>query len=109
MICEIIREKALLLLQDEIPHGIGVIYQTSEYDERKNKTNIECDIVCEKDSSKMIIIGEKGSMIKRIGASARKDIEKIIGSKVNLKLFVKVREDWRNNYNVIKDIGYSDK
>lgn len=57
----------------------------------------------------MIIIGEKGSMIKRIGASARKDIEKIIGSKVNLKLFVKVREDWRNNYNVIKDIGYSDK
>lgn len=109
MICEIIREKALLLLQDEIPHGIGVIYQTSEYDERKNKTNIECDIVCEKDSSKMIIIGENGSMIKRIGASARKDIEKIIGSKVNLKLFVKVREDWRNNYNVIKDIGYSDK
>ena len=86
-----------------------MIYQTSEYDERKNKTNIECDIVCEKDSSKMIIIGEKGSMIKRIGASARKDIEKIIGSKVNLKLFVKVREDWRNNYNVIKDIGYSDK
>lgn len=107
MICEIIREKALLLLQDEIPHGLGVIMQL--YEKKGNVTSIECDIVCEKESHKQIIIGDGGSMIKRIGQSARRDIEKLISDKVYLSLFVKVREDWRNNNNFIRDIGYSDK
>ena len=106
MICEIIREKALLLLQDEIPHGLGVIMQL--YKKEKNVTQIECDIICERDSHKQIIIGDNGSMIKRIGQSARRDIERLIDDKVFLKLFVKVRDDWRNNNNFIRDVGYSD-
>lgn len=107
MICEIIREKALLLLQDEIPHGLGVIIQA--YEKKDKVTAIECDLVCEKDSHKQIIIGDGGSMIKRIGQSARREIERLIDDKVYLKLFVKVREDWRNNNNFIADIGYYNK
>lgn len=107
MICEIIREKALLLLQDEIPHGLGVVMQL--YNKGDKVTEIECDIICEKASHKQIIIGDNGAMIKRIGQSARKDIEKLIGDKAYLKLFVKVRDDWRNNGNFIRDVGYSDK
>ena len=107
MICEIIREKALLLLQDEIPHGLGVTMQL--YEKSDKVTQIECDIICEKDTHKQIIIGDNGSMIKRIGQSARRDIEKLIDDKVYLKLFVKVRDDWRNNTNFIRDVGYSDK
>lgn len=106
MICEIIREKALLLLQDEIPHGLGVTMQSYN---KGNVTEIECDIICEKASHKQIIIGDEGQMIKRIGQSARRDIEKLIDGKVFLKLFVKVRNDWRNNSNFIRDVGYSDK
>lgn len=106
MICEIIREKALLLLQDEIPHGLGVTMQS--YVKDGKLTQIECDIICERDSHKQIVIGDGGAMIKRIGQSARRDIEKLIDSKVFLRLFVKVREDWRNNKNVIRDVGYND-
>ncbi len=105
MINELIREKALLLLQDEIPHGLGVTMQL--YEDKGKVINIECDIICEKDSHKRIIIGDNGSMIKRIGESARRDIERLVGKKVYLKLFVKVRDDWRNNNNFITDIGYS--
>lgn len=104
MICEIIREKALLLLQDEIPHGLGVVMQS--YNKENRVTQIECDIICEKSSHKQIIIGDGGTMIKKIGQAARRDIEKLIDSKVYLKLFVKVRDDWRNNSNFIRDIGY---
>lgn len=106
MICEIIREKALLLLQDEIPHGLGVTMQS--YKKEQNVTQIECDIICERDSHKQIIIGDAGSMIKKIGQSARRDIERLIDSRVYLKLFVKVRDDWRNNRNFIRDVGYSE-
>lgn len=106
MICEIIREKALLLLQDEIPHGLGVTMQS--YQKEQNVTQIECDIICERDSHKQIIIGDGGSMIKKIGQSARRDIERLIDSRVYLKLFVKVRDDWRNNRNFIRDVGYSE-
>lgn len=107
MICEIIREKALLLLQDEVPHGLGVTMYAFD---RKNKiTEIGCDIICEKESHKQIIIGDNASMIKKIGSSARMSIEDLLGEKVYLKLFVKVREDWRNNNNIIRDVGYSDK
>lgn len=107
MICEIIREKALLFLQDEIPHGIGVYIQTMVYD--GGLANIDVDIICEKESHKAIIIGEKGSKLKTIGEHARVDIEKLLGSKVYLKLFVKVREGWRNKQNVMRDIGYDNK
>lgn len=107
MICEIIREKALLFLQDEIPHGIGVYIQTMVYD--GGLANIDVDIICEKESHKSIIIGEKGSKLKTIGEHARADIEKLLGNKVYLKLFVKVRSDWRNKGNVLRDIGYEKK
>ncbi len=104
MICEIIREKALLFLQDEVPHGIGVAVQKVE--EGNKLTNIEADIVCEKKSHKSIVIGEGGQKLKRIGESARTDIEKLLGRKVYLKLFVKVRDDWRNRKSFLSDIGY---
>ncbi len=107
MICEIIREKALLFLQDEVPHGIGVYIQTMEY--KDGLANIDVDIICEKDSHKAIIIGEKGSKLKTIGERARADIEKLLGARVYLKLFVKVRADWRNKQNVLNDIGYNAK
>lgn len=107
MICEIIREKALLFLQDEIPHGIGVYIQTMVYD--GGLANIDVDIICEKESHKAIIIGEKGGKLKTIGERARTDIEKLLGSRVYLKLFVKVRSDWRNKQNVLRDIGYDGK
>lgn len=105
VIAETIREKALWYLQDEIPHGVGVyIQKISEGD----IYSIEADIICEKESHKRIIIGEDGSMIKKIGASARIDIQKLVDKKVFIKLFVKVREDWRNRASYIKDIGYDD-
>lgn len=104
IICEIIREKALLFLQDEVPHGIGVIVQT--VDEKASPVKIEADVVCEKKSHKAIIIGEGGQKLKRIGESARADIEKLLGRKVYLKLFVKVRDDWRNRKTFLSDIGY---
>ena len=107
MICEIIREKALLFLQDEIPHGIGVYIQTFEY--KDGLANIDVDIICEKDSHKAIIIGEGGSKLKQIGEKARADIEKLLGCKAYIKLFVKVRPDWRNKRSVMRDIGYDAK
>lgn len=107
LICEIIREKALLFLQDEIPHGIGVYIQTMVYE--NGLANIDVDIICEKESHKAIIIGEKGSKLKTIGERARVDIEKLLNTRVYLKLFVKVRTDWRNKQNVLNDIGYNAK
>lgn len=102
---EIIREKALLFLNDEIPHGVGVNITSMTF--RPSSVLIEADIYCEKDSHKQIIIGEGGSMIKRIGTSARRDIEKMLDSKVYLELFVKVRENWRDRKNIIGDVGYN--
>ena len=103
---EIIREKALLLLQDEVPHGVGIIVNL--YEEKKGSVYIEADVVCERESHKRIIIGEKGSMIKRIGESARKGIGDMTGKNVYLKLFVKVREGWRNKRNYMRDLGYGE-
>jgi len=101
---EIIREKTLWLLQDEIPHGIGVLLQNFEVD--GEITRIEADIVCEKSSHKEIIIGKDGAMLKEIGTRARIDIEKLVDGKVFLKLFVKVRTDWRKKGNILADLGY---
>lgn len=101
---EIIREKSLLLLQDEVPHGIGIV--VNAFEEKKESVYVEADIVCEKESHKRIIIGDGGSMIKRIGESARRGIEERTGKRVFLKLFVKVRADWRNKKNYLRDLGY---
>ncbi len=105
LVSEIIREKSLLYLQDEIPHGVAV--EIVDYTEDDGLTTISADIICEKQSHKQIIIGAEGAMLKKIGTAARKDIEQLVKTKVMLKLFVKVREDWRNNNTYIKDLGYT--
>lgn len=102
---EIIREKALKLLQDEVPHGIYV--EVTKMKKRKTQKeekifDIDSTIYCLKDSHKGIIIGKQGSMLKRIGTYAREDLEKMLGDKVNLKLWVKVKEDWINDLKMVK-------
>ena len=106
LICaEIIREKALLHLRDEVPHGVGVemmrIQKLSE-----NMTEIHATIYCERASHKGIIIGKQGAMLRTIGAESRRDIESLLGTKVNLQLWVKVREDWRNRMDDLRTLGY---
>ena len=104
LVCETIREKALWLLNDEIPHGIAV--EILNFNEGKNLVEIDADIICEKPNHKQIIIGKNGNMLKEIGTKSREDIEKMVDKKVMLKLFVKVRNDWRNNDYYLKDLGY---
>lgn len=106
---ELIREQALRLLDDEIPHGLAVV--VNSYKERANGlVDIEADLICERDSHKGIIIGKGGSMIKKIGTDARMEIEdQLEGQQVNLKLFVKVRKNWRDNENLMKSYGYASK
>ncbi|MEE3420849.1 MAG: GTPase Era [Lachnospiraceae bacterium] len=102
---EVIREKALRLLSDEIPHGIAVTIE--RYHEREDGvTEIEASIICEKESHKGIVIGKGGSMLKKIGSAARYDLEKMTGGHVYLKLFVKVRAHWRDNPQMLKNYGY---
>lgn len=104
LVSEAIREKILLLLQDEIPHGVAV--DIIEYKENPKLYTISADLVCERASHKKILIGKDGEMLKKIGQQARKEIEQIVGTKVMLKLFVKVRENWRNNKTYVNDFGY---
>lgn len=104
MIGEIVREKALLFLQDEIPHGVGIC--VLNVDENKSPLHITADVIVDKQSHKQIVIGDNGAMIKRIGQSARRDIEQLLDSKVFLELFVKVRPGWRDRQNILRDIGY---
>jgi len=102
---EVIREKSLWLLQDELPHGIAV--EISRFNELDNIVEIDADIILEKASHKQIVIGKNGSMLKNIGIKSRHDIEKLVDKQVMLKLFVKVREDWRNSNSVVKALGYN--
>ena len=104
---ELIREKALRLLKDEIPHGIAV--EIDKMSTRKGLTDIEATIVCERDSHKGIVIGKGGAMLKRIGTAARKDIEDMMEGQVNLKLWVKVRKEWRDSDIQMKNFGYNPK
>lgn len=105
IVAELIREKALRLLEEEIPHGIAVTIE--KMSERKNGImDIEATIVCERDSHKGIIIGKGGSMLKRIGTAARREIEDMLEGKVNLQLWVKVRKEWRDNELLMKNYGY---
>lgn len=106
---ELIREKALRFLQEEIPHGIAVEIDTFSYRDLGDMVDIEAAIVCEKDSHKGIIIGKAGSMLKRIGTAARKDIEGLLEARVNLKLWVKVRPKWRDSDVQMKNFGYNPK
>ncbi|MDC7301490.1 GTPase Era [Agathobacter ruminis] len=103
---EIIREKALHALNDEIPHGIAVAIDQMK--ERKDGALIDIDatIVCERDSHKGIIIGKQGSMLKKIGSNARYEMERLLDTRVNLKLWVKVKKDWRDSDFLIKNFGY---
>ena len=105
---EIIREKALRHLRDEIPHGIGVEMMQIE-SISPELTEMHATLYCERDSHKRIIIGKQGSMLKVIGSEAREDIEKLMGVRVNLQLWVKVRPDWRNNLSDLKTLGYESK
>lgn len=103
---EIIREKALRLMKDEVPHGIAVTIERMRQREDKELMDIEATIICERDSHKGIVIGKGGSMLKKIGSTARRDIEELVGMKVNLQLWVKVRKDWRDDKTQMKSFGY---
>ncbi len=109
---EIVREKALRLLQEEVPHGIAVTVDRMKYRKRKDGSEI-CDIdvsiICERESHKSIIIGKQGAMLKKIGSFARTDIENMLQCKVNLKLWVKVRKDWKDDDLQMKSFGYDMK
>ena len=107
VISELIREKALLLTHDEVPHSIAVFVENMERD-KAGKMQIEACIYVERDSQKGILIGKGGSMLKKIGIMARKDIEYLMGEKVYLKLWIKVREDWRNKKQVLSGLGYNE-
>ena len=106
IVAEIIREKALHALDDEIPHGIAVVI-----DQMKERPNgiidVDATIVCERDSHKGIIIGKGGSMLKKIGSNARYEMERLLDTQVNLKLWVKVRKDWRDSELMMKNFGYN--
>lgn len=105
VISEIVREKALRTLREEIPHGIAVdVIQMKQ--SPSGTWHIEVDMLCEKDSHKGIIIGKNGQSLKKIGESARYEIERFLRSKVNIKIWVKVRKEWRDNQNLLKELGY---
>lgn len=106
IVSELIREKALRNLSDEIPHGIAVAVDRMKERKTGNLIDIDATIVCERDSHKGIIIGKQGSMLKKIGSQARHDIENLLDCRVNLKLWVKVKKDWRDSDFLIKNFGY---
>lgn len=106
IVAEMIREKALRSLEEEIPHGIAVTVEKMKW--RGNIVDIEATIICEKESHKGIVIGKQGSMLKKIGMSARKDIENMLEKKVNLQLWVKVKKDWRDSDFFLKNFGYKE-
>lgn len=106
---ELIREKALRLLSQEIPHGIAVVIDAMKEREGGRIVDIDATIVCERDSHKGIIIGKQGAMLKKIGTQARTEMENLLDMKVNLKLWVKVKKNWRDSDFLIKNYGYDKK
>lgn len=105
VVSEIVREKALRCLRDEVPHGIAV--DIIQMKQKENGTyHIEVDLICEKDSHKGIIIGKNGQTLKRIGETSRYELERFLRSKVNIKIWVKVRKEWRDNQLLLKELGY---
>lgn len=105
VVSEIVREKALRCLRDEVPHGIAV--DIIQMKQKENGTyHIEVDLICEKDSHKGIIIGKNGQTLKRIGETSRYELERFLRAKVNIKIWVKVRKEWRDNQLLLKELGY---
>ena len=109
IVAELIREKALRCLDEEIPHGIAVSIDRMKYRKGGKMADIEATIVCERDSHKGIIIGRQGSMLKKIGSAARYEIERLLDCQVNLQLWVKVKKDWRESDFLMKNFGYDRK
>lgn len=107
LVAEYIREEALKRLDKEIPHGVAV--DITRFEERNEITSIEADLICERDSHKGIIIGKGGQTLRKIGEGARKQAEELLGTKVLLKLFVKVEKDWRDKQAQLNNFGYTDK
>ena len=107
---ELIREKILYFTDDEVPHGVGVEIMSFKEPRREDLAcSVEATVYCEKDSHKGILIGKDGAMLKKIGTAARKDIERLMGRRVNLKLRVKVKEDWRNSPGMLRELGFKDE
>ena len=104
---ELIREKALINLSDELPHGIAITIEKFKERQDKNLIDIDATIIVEKKSHKGMVIGKKGSMIKKIGTDARIDIDQLLDAKVNLKLWVKIDEEWRNKDSRLRYLGYN--
>lgn len=109
IVAEIIREKALHALDEEIPHGIAVTIEKMRERKGQHIVDIEATIICERNSHKGIIIGKQGSMLKKIGSNARFEIEKMLEERVNLKIWVKVKKDWRDSDTLMKNFGYNKK
>lgn len=109
IVAEIIREKALHALDEEIPHGIAVTIEKMRERKGQHIVDIEATIICERDSHKGIIIGKQGSMLKKIGSNARFEIEKMLEERVNMKIWVKVKKDWRDSDTLMKNFGYNKK
>lgn len=109
IVAELIREKVLHLMSQEIPHGVAVVVDSMKQRGKQSMVDIDATIVVEKDSHKGMIIGKQGSMLKKIGTNARHDIESLLGSRVNLKIWVRVKKDWRDSDFLLKNYGYSDE
>lgn len=108
IISELIREKALYLTREEVPHSLAVVIDKIEHKENKNVIHVMATIIVERDSQKGIIIGKQGKMLKEIGQRARVDIENLLGSKVFLELWVKVQKDWRDKVSQLRDFGFNE-
>jgi len=109
IVSEMVREKALMFLQEEIPHGIAVEIISMKSRKKSDLVDIEATIYCERESHKGIILGKGGAMIKKIGAAARKEISGLLGSPINLQLWLKVRKKWRDNDFLLRGLGYDER
>ena len=111
IVSELIREKALHSINEEIPHGIAVVIDRMKFRKGQKGTiaDIDATIICERDSHKGIIIGKQGSMLKKIGSTARFEIERMLDCQVNLKLWVKVKKDWRDSEFLMRNFGYREE
>ena len=107
LVAELVREKALLFLREEVPHGIAVVVERFKERPDKDLIDIDVDIYCERKSHKGMIIGKGGQMLKKIASAARMDCEELLGARVNLQCWVKVREDWRDNARLLDNLGFA--
>lgn len=110
IVSEIVREKILRFIDKEVPHGIAVcVEKMCDRDDNSGLVDIDVIVYCEKNSHKGILIGKQGSMLKKIGSNARRDIENFLDTRVNLQVWVKVKEDWRNKVDLLKNFGFDEK